>query len=192
MFVTRLMHSKRDFAWLYPRQDQGCFLDGHVRAFAHFKESWRYETFLYEVLSAEAGSRSESAVRQRIRWARFPQTKTLGDFDFDTVKGIEPAQIAELAKGDWIGRSENLIFAGPVGTGQTHLAIALGLEAAKQRRRVAFYRAADLVPMLLEAHDQRAVGRLHRRVNEPSWSSLTRLTLCPSTQAISRLQVRIN
>jgi transposase len=36
MFVMRLMHSRRDFAWLYPRQDQTCFLDGHVRAFAHF------------------------------------------------------------------------------------------------------------------------------------------------------------
>ena len=36
MFVMRLMHSRRDFAWIYPRQDQTCFLDGHVRAFAHF------------------------------------------------------------------------------------------------------------------------------------------------------------
>lgn len=36
MFLLRVMHSGRDFAWLYPRQDQICFLDGHVRAFAHF------------------------------------------------------------------------------------------------------------------------------------------------------------
>jgi transposase len=36
MFVMRLMHSGRDFAWLYPRQDQVSFLDGHVRAFEHF------------------------------------------------------------------------------------------------------------------------------------------------------------
>ncbi len=36
MFVMRLMHSGRDFAWLYPRQDQVCFLDAHVRAFEHF------------------------------------------------------------------------------------------------------------------------------------------------------------
>jgi transposase len=36
MFVMRLMHSGRDFAWLYDRQDQVSFLDGHVRAFAHF------------------------------------------------------------------------------------------------------------------------------------------------------------
>lgn len=35
MFLLRLMHSGRDFAWLYPRQDQVCFLDGHVRAFEH-------------------------------------------------------------------------------------------------------------------------------------------------------------
>jgi transposase len=36
MFVMRLMHSGRDFACLYLRQDQVSFLDGHVRAFAHF------------------------------------------------------------------------------------------------------------------------------------------------------------
>lgn len=36
MFLMRLMSSSRDFCWLYPRQDQTCFLDGHVRAFAHF------------------------------------------------------------------------------------------------------------------------------------------------------------
>jgi transposase len=36
MFVMRLMHSGRDFAWLYLRQDQVSFLDGHVRAFEHF------------------------------------------------------------------------------------------------------------------------------------------------------------
>lgn len=35
MFVLRMMHTGRDFAWLYDRQDQVAFLDGHVRAFAH-------------------------------------------------------------------------------------------------------------------------------------------------------------
>jgi len=36
MFLMRLMYSGRDFAWLYERCDQIAFLDGHVRAFAHF------------------------------------------------------------------------------------------------------------------------------------------------------------
>jgi transposase len=37
LFLMRLMYSGRDFAWIYERQDQISFLDGHVRAFAHFK-----------------------------------------------------------------------------------------------------------------------------------------------------------
>jgi transposase len=36
LFLMRLMYSGRDFAWIYARQDQTSFLDGHVRAFAHF------------------------------------------------------------------------------------------------------------------------------------------------------------
>ena len=36
LFVLRLMYSGRDFAWIYERQDQVSFLDGHVRAFAHW------------------------------------------------------------------------------------------------------------------------------------------------------------
>jgi transposase len=36
LFLMRLMYSGRDFAWIYARQDQISFLDGHVRAFAHF------------------------------------------------------------------------------------------------------------------------------------------------------------
>src|SRR4051812_23027177 len=36
LFLMRLMYSGRDFAWIYERQDQVSFLEGHVRAFAHF------------------------------------------------------------------------------------------------------------------------------------------------------------
>jgi DNA replication protein DnaC len=143
------------------------------------EESWSYEAYLYEVLSAESASRAESAIRQRIKGARFPELKTLGEFDFDAAKGIERAKIAELARGEWIARAENLILAGPIGTGKTHLAIALGLEAAKQRRRVAFHRAADLVRMLVEAHDQREVGRLHRRVQRADLLILDELGFVP-------------
>jgi DNA replication protein DnaC len=44
-----------------------------------------------------------------------------------------------------------VILAGPIGTGKTHLAIALGVQAALQRRHIAFRRAADLVRALIEA-----------------------------------------
>ena len=45
-----------------------------------------------------------------------------------------------MARGEWVMAPENLIFAGPIGTGKTHLAIALGVEATKQKRPVLFKR----------------------------------------------------
>jgi DNA replication protein DnaC len=129
------------------------------------EEHWSHEEYLYEALCAEQTSRRESAIRQRTHDARFPELKTLDTFDFAATGGsVSPAQINELARGDWIGRGDNAIFAGPIGTGKTHLAIALGIEAAKQRKHVSFTRAADLVRTLTEARDARELGRLQRRL----------------------------
>jgi len=125
---------------------------------------WPYEDYLHEVLSAEHTSRHESVIRQRLREARFPEVKTLDRFDFAATDGLSAPQIHTLARGEWVTAPENLILAGPIGTGKTHLAIALGVEATKQKRRVLFTRAADLVRQLLEARDARELGRLQRRL----------------------------
>lgn len=148
------------------------------------EEHWGYEDYLHEVLSAEETSRRESAVRQRTRDARFPELKTLDTFDFTATDGaVNPAQIAELARGEWIARAENVIFAGPIGTGKTHLAIALGIEVARQRRRVLFARAADVVRQLLEARDARELGRLHRRLQHVELLVLDELGFVPFDRA---------
>jgi len=129
------------------------------------EEHWSHEEYLHEALTAEQTSRAEAAVRTRLHEARFPEMKTLDAFDFAATDSVVSApQIAELARGAWIANGHNIILAGPIGTGKTHLAIALGVEAAKQRKRVLFTRAADLVRTLLEARDARELGRLHRRL----------------------------
>ena len=144
------------------------------------EEHWGYEEFLHEVLSAEQSSRRDSTVRHRLREARFPEMKTLDTFDFAATDGVVSAtQIAELARGEWIGRAHNIIFAGPIGTGKTHLAIALGVEAARQRRRVLFARAADIVRTLLEARDARELGRLQRRLYQVELLVLDELGFVP-------------
>lgn len=125
---------------------------------------WPHEEYLQEVLAAEQASRHESVIRHRLREARFPEVKTLETFDFAAAEGLNATQIHALARGDWITAPENLILAGPIGTGKTHLALALGLEATKQKRRVLFVRAADLVRQLIEARDARELGRLQRRL----------------------------
>jgi DNA replication protein DnaC/predicted transcriptional regulator len=125
---------------------------------------WPHEDYLHEVLTAEQASRHESVIRQRLREARFPEIKTLDTFDFTAAEGVSATQIHALARGEWVTAPENLIFAGPIGTGKTHLAIALGVEATKQKRRVLFTRAADLVRQLLEARDARELTRLQQRL----------------------------
>jgi DNA replication protein DnaC len=125
---------------------------------------WPHEDYLHEVLRAEEASRHESVIRQRLREARFPEVKTLDTFDFAAADGVNATQLHTLARGEWITAPENLILAGPIGTGKTHLAIALGVEATKQKRRVLFTRAADLVRQLLEARDTRELTRLQQRL----------------------------
>lgn len=50
-----------------------------------------------------------------------------------------------------------------MGTGKTHLAIALGVEATR-RHRIRFFRAADLVQQLIEARDTRSLVLLNRKL----------------------------
>ena len=148
------------------------------------EEHWDYEDYLHEVLSAEQTSRADSAVRHRLREAHFPEMKTLDTFDFTASEGaVSATQVAELARGEWIARADNVILAGPIGTGKTHLAIALGVEAARQRRRVLFARAADIVRTLIEARDARELGRLHRRLRQVELLVLDELGFVPFDRA---------
>jgi len=76
-----------------------------------------------------------------------------------------------------------VIIAGPIGTGKTHIAIALGVEAAKRRYRVAFVRAADLVRELLEARDEKTLGRLYGRYSRVTLLVIDELGFVPFDRA---------
>jgi DNA replication protein DnaC len=143
------------------------------------EDRWTHEEFLNEALGAEVASREQSAAQQRLRDARFPETKTLDGFDFDLVDGVDRALVAHLAKCAWLSEAKNVILAGPIGTGKTHLAIALGVEAARQRRRVVFWRAAELVRALVEARGQSELGRIHRRLQRAELLIIDELGFVP-------------
>jgi DNA replication protein DnaC len=70
--------------------------------------------------------------------------------------------ILRLAQGEYLSKFENVVLAGNSGTGKSHIAIALGMEACAQAKRVAFYTAADLVNSLLEAQLSRLEARLQK------------------------------
>lgn len=124
---------------------------------------WGYEEFLGHLLEAEVSARREGSVARLVRQARFPDLKTLDQIEWETMGGVRPQQVAELTSCGYLDKGEDVVIAGPIGTGKTHLAIALGLEAARRRYRVAFQRAADLVRELVEARDERTLSRLQQR-----------------------------
>ena len=122
-----------------------------------------YEELLREVLEAEVTNRRQSTARRLLREARFPDVKTLEQVDWAALKGVSRPKILELSSCQYIGQAEDVILAGPIGTGKTMLAIALGVEATRRRFRVLFTRAADLVQSLLEARDERRLTALQQR-----------------------------
>lgn len=147
------------------------------------QDSWPYEEFLRELLDAELRARRDRTGQRRIREARFPDVKTLDQVDWDAMAGVSRPAIAELASCEFLSRAEDVIIAGPIGTGKTHLAIALGVEAARRRHRVLFTRAADLVRDLLEARDDRDLGRLHRRIQRATLLIVDELGFVPFDRA---------
>jgi DNA replication protein DnaC len=144
---------------------------------------WDYEDFLRELLEVELHSREERIAKRRLKEARFPDMKTLEQLDWEALNGISKQKILELATCEYITKAQDVIFAGPIGTGKTHVAISLGVEAAKRRFRVAFFRAAELVRTLTEARDERTLTLLYRRLRRADLLILDELGFVPFERA---------
>lgn len=139
--------------------------------------------FLRGLLQAELSTRAEHAIERRMRAARLPARKTLSQFDWRRAHGLERARLEELARATWIPAARNVVLVGPVGTGKTHLAIALGIEAIKHGHNVLFFRASDLVRNLTEARDSRTLSRLQDRLRRASLLVLDELGFVPFEKA---------
>ena len=109
-----------------------------------------YEQYLLRLTELEVTTRSTNALRARIKAAAFPVHKDFDTYDFTTIPTLNKQQVLELARGEWIDQHFNVCLIGNVGTGKTHVAIALGLAACRQGRRVRFFSAANLVNRLEE------------------------------------------
>ena len=127
------------------------------------RENQTYVGYLEALLTAELEERERHTIERRIKEARLPRVKTLEEFDFGQAPQIAAAQIRELAEGGYIERAEPVVFLGECGTGKTHLLTGLCVAACRQKRRVRFTTAANLVNELVEAKQQLQLRRVLAR-----------------------------
>ena len=118
-----------------------------------------YARFLLALAEQEVQQRDHNMVARRTKLARFPVLKELADFDFSAIPTLNKAEILDLTRGEYLQQRESILFIGNPGLGKTHLAIGVALAACRQRHKVRFWTAANLVNELLQAQDEH---RLHR------------------------------
>ncbi|MXI86938.1 IS21-like element helper ATPase IstB [Sphaerochaeta halotolerans] len=123
----------------------------------------KQEEFLCEALALEVESRERSRRTRLLNRARFPMPKSLEGYDYSHVRIPPSITKGELESCDFIDKKTNLVCHGPVGTGKTHLAIALGIKACERGFKVRFYTVTELVLKLAEA---RKGGTLERLVSD--------------------------
>jgi len=121
-----------------------------------------FDAFLLLLVEQEVAQRDESLQRRRIASAKFPAIKTLDQYDFSLVPQLNRQLVLELAQGGYLAQRENILLAGAIGTGKTHVATALGVAACRQGHRVRFITAAGLTNELLEAQATHRLQRYER------------------------------
>jgi DNA replication protein DnaC len=127
------------------------------------KEKRSHIGYLEALLAMEAEERDRHAIQRRIQDAKLPRVKTLEEFDFGQAAQISAAKIRELSEGGYIDKAEPVVFLGDCGTGKTHLLTGLCVAACRQKKRVRFTTAANLVNELVEARQHNAFKRVLSR-----------------------------
>lgn len=122
-----------------------------------------YEEFLLNLTEIEVQVRRENGRKRRTREAGFPLLKPLEAFDFEAAGDLDVRYIQELTTGEYIEEKRNVIFLGKSGTGKTHLATALGMEACTAGYRTRFVTGCGLANELIEAKDEKILSRVIKR-----------------------------
>lgn len=123
----------------------------------------KQEEFLHQVFKEELEHRERQRKVRLFQKAAFPVRKTLEGYEFHSLRLPSTLQTDELTLCQFVRDKKNLVLYGPVGTGKTHLAIALGVKACELGMSTRFFTAASLVTKLSES---KRAGLLERTMKE--------------------------
>jgi len=109
---------------------------------------------LFTLTEKEIEFQEQRASEFNIRVAGFPFIKTLNEFDFGFQPSINRKEIMDLGNLRFIEEKKNILLLGSSGVGKTHIATAVGIEAAKKRVSTYFVSCHDLITKLTIAHSE--------------------------------------
>jgi len=125
-----------------------------------------HEQFLLELLKRELENREIVRKNRLLKTANFDVAKTFQGYTWDQIQIPPSISIEDIKTVKFVEQKANLILYGNVGTGKSHLATAIGVEACNRGKRVKFYRTASLVNQLTDAKANGELKRFFRQIEK--------------------------
>jgi len=142
-----------------------------------------HEAVLHQLIKAESGYRDVRSMAYQMRAARFPHHRDLAGFAFEQAQ-VNEALIRELHQMKFLDSAHNVVLVGGPGTGKTHLATSLGIEAIRvHAKRVRFFSTVELVNQLEQEKVQGKAGQLANRLMYADLVILDEMGYLPFTQS---------
>ena len=127
------------------------------------------QPILSQLLKAETAEREVRSVAYQLKVARFPAYRDLAGFDFASSEANE-ALVRQLHRCEFIEQANNVVLVGGPGTGKTHLATALAVQAIEHHhRRVRFFSTVELVNAL---EQEKACGKTGQIANRLAYADM--------------------
>ena len=143
--------------------------------------------YTYNLLSAEINGRKSARLSKLFKDSNVPQIRTFEGYIFDNIIFPSMCNKERLIALEWIENKENIIMIGNVGTGKTHMATALAVEACRKGISVQFFRVSELVETLKEKFAQGTIKKFKNTLKKKELLILDEVGYVPFDQVGSEL-----
>ena len=143
------------------------------------------QEILMTLCLAETAERKARSIKYQLGIAKFPVHKNLDTFSFSDAQ-VNEALIKDLYTANFLEEPRNIIFIGGTGTGKTHLATAIAIQAIRLGKRGRFFSVVDLVNKLEQEKLAGRAGSLTSRLSNIDFVVSMSWAICRSL----RLEVR--